>query len=496
MARDCATVGETPLTDAKRTASAHLNRKPFEQTKPKIRLSGAAIKRMECPPTKQQELFWDVDCPSLGVRVTKTGYKAYIFQGFYRGKDVRVTIGRTDAWPIPDAQKKARELQRMIDNGRDPRDLKREADAEHARRVAEDLAKSLTAQSVWEDYMARGRPPGREKKKWSVRYKADLEKFASPGGEKKKRGKGLTRQGPLVPLLQLSLLSIDDDVQKEWFDEEEETSGLPQATRAFRMFQAFLNWCLSEPKYKRYIQACAIAPASVTRYLGGSNARKDVIEKSQLKPWWRAVESLENSTASVFLRVCLLTGSRREQLASLQWKDVSFQWKRIHLHDKVHGERNLPLTPYVEKLLLSLKNNGDYVFAAETESGYISEPSSALSTANRDAGGVEVTVHGLRRSFRTLVGWIDPPVAAGVIAQIMGHKPSATAEKHYNVIPLEMLKVHHQRIERWFLDEVGVTCEFQSKRALKYPDLDDSGPADEPSKADQEAITEHERRCV
>ena len=44
----------------------------------------------------------------------------------------------------------------------------------------------------------------------------------------------------------------------------------------------------------------------------------------------------------------------------------------------------------------------------------------------------------------------------GVVAQIQGHKPSATAEKHYTVRPLELLRVHHERIEAWILEQAQV----------------------------------------
>ena len=47
-------------------------------------------------------------------------------------------------------------------------------------------------------------------------------------------------------------------------------------------------------------------------------------------------------------------------------------------------------------------------------------------------------------------------VPAGVVAQIMGHKPSATAEKHYTVRPLDLLRLHHEKIEAWILEQAGV----------------------------------------
>jgi integrase len=72
-----------------------------------------------------------------------------------------------------------------------------------------------------------------------------------------------------------------------------------------------------------------------------------------------------------------------------------------------------------------------------------------------------LTLHGLRRSFKSLTEWLEVPV--GVVAQIQGHKPSATAEKHYTVRPLELLALHHGRIEAWILEQAGIV--FDAKAA-------------------------------
>ena len=72
------------------------------------------------------------------------------------------------------------------------------------------------------------------------------------------------------------------------------------------------------------------------------------------------------------------------------------------------------------------------------------------------AAGIDgLTLHGLRRSFKSLTEWLECP--AGVVAQLMGHKPSATAEKHYTVRPLDLLRIHHERIEAFILEQAGVT---------------------------------------
>ena len=83
------------------------------------------------------------------LRVTPAGKPAYIFRGVYQGKDVRVTIGRPDDWSIPQAQAKARELQRLIYEGTNPRTPKRETVAA-AKVQAQEQAKQ-----------ARRKPPGR-----------------------------------------------------------------------------------------------------------------------------------------------------------------------------------------------------------------------------------------------------------------------------------------------------------------------------------------------
>ncbi len=63
-------------------------------------------------------------------------------------------------------------------------------------------------------------------------------------------------------------------------------------------------------------------------------------------------------------------------------------------------------------------------------------------------------LHGLRRSFKSLTEWLEIP--AGVVAQLMGHKPSATAERHCTVRPLDLLRVRHEKIAAWIVKEAKV----------------------------------------
>ena len=456
----------------------------------KVAFTAPRVAGFKCPPDKQQAFLWDATTPGLGLRTTPAGKPSYIFQGLYQSKTIRITIGSPAAWTIPKAQEKARALQRQIDEGHDPREVKREIQAaqeqkraaataaeEQARKDA--VAAALTVGEVWTDYLAARRPH------WGDTHYADHLKLARGGGEKAKRGtrgKGKTIAMPLHPLMGLPLRSLDAPTIEAWAAKEAKTR--PTSARlAWRLLKVFLNWCAEQPEYASLLPSSNAAATRKTREaLGKPKAKTDALLREQLPGWFAAVRAINNPTISAALQVMLLTGARPGEVLSMRWEDMNQQWKGLTIRDKVEGERVIPLTPYVQSLLAMLPRRNDWVFAstrkvkmdpknqarrerrahAKGESmalgevveasatGYITEPRSHHGCACKTAGIDGLTLHGLRRSFKSLTEWLEIP--AGVVAQIMGHKPSATAEKHYTVRPLDLLRVHHERIEAAMLE--------------------------------------------
>jgi integrase len=136
------------------------------------------------------------------------------------------------------------------------------------------------------------------------------------------------------------------------------------------------------------------------------------------------------------------------------------------IKDKVEGTRQIPITPYVGQLLASIPKGKEYVFFSETaKSGRIQEPRKAHNTALDLAGLPHLSIHGLRRSFGTLAEWVECP--SGISAQIMGHKPSALAEKHYRKRPIDMLRMWHTKIEKFILDEAGIFQPLENTKILR-----------------------------
>ena len=258
----------------------------------------------------------------------------------------------------------------------------------------------------------------------------------------------------------------------------------------------FLNWCSEQPQYADLLPQRNPAKTKKAREaLGKQGVKDDVLTREQLPAWFAAVRQIPNPVIAAALQTMLLTGARPGEVLDLQWEDVNTQWKGLTIRDKVEGERVIPLTPYVAHLLAALPRRNQWVFSStrllaqdeanarrrerkaarrgtatplgdvlETSaSGRITKPNTPHARACAVAAIDGLTLHGLRRSFASLTEWLEIP--AGVMAQIQGHKPSATAEKHYKRRPLDLLRLHHERIEAWVLEQAGVTFEHKSAPA-------------------------------
>jgi len=219
------------------------------------------------------------------------------------------------------------------------------------------------------------------------------------------------------------------------------------------LLKAFITWAGDQQNYRALVDARACD--RLARELPSKQAKDDCLQREQLSLWFDGVRKINNPVISYYLQILLLTGARRNELATLKWADVDTQWHTALIRDKVEGNRKIPLTPYVELLLNKLKRTSKYVFHSPTaKSGYITEPRIAHKHAVDEAGLPNLTIQGLRRSFGTMAEWTECP--AGISAQIMGHQPTAIAEKHYRKRYIDLLRQWHVKIEKFMLDEAGI----------------------------------------
>ena len=432
----------------------------------RVRLTAGRVDAFTCPAGKSQAFLWDTEAPALALRVTPTGRKTYVFESRLNGATLRLSIGTAADWPLEKARGEAQRLKVLVDSGQDPRELERQQQAAQAAERAAAVAKvkadkvaAVTVGEVWADYLEKRRPFWGE-----LHYRDHIDKVKAGGLPSGRRGGGkqLTKPGPLAALMPLALKDLDQTTIERWAADEGKTR--PSSARlAWRLLTVFLTWCAEQPEYAALLPDKNPAKTKKAREaLGKPGTKSDVLQREQLAAWFAAVQQIQNPVIAACLQMMLLTGARPGEVLALRWEDVNTQWKGISIRDKVEGTREIPATPYMLHLLAALPRRNEWVFSSPTSaSGCLTEPNNPHTRACAAAGLEGLTLHGLRRSFASLTEWLEVP--AGVVAQIQGHKPSATAEKHYKVRPLELLRVHHERIEAWILEQAGIVFDAKAE---------------------------------
>jgi len=436
----------------------------MKQQTNRVNLTAGRIADFGCPTDKTQAFLWDTDTPTLALRATPTGRKTYVFEARLNGSTIRINIGTVADWPIKKARTRAQALKMLVDAGTDPRELERQqqeakdqaiADktAEQARQTAHDATQALTVGECWQQYITDRKPH------WGALHLADHIRLSAAGGVPRKRGAGLTGPGALASLMIMRLVDLTPAAVTAWAQHEALTRPTP-ARLSWRLLRAFLTWCAEQPDLAPLVAGNAAKTRKTREALGKPGTKRDALQREQLPAWFDAVRQIGNPAIAAYLQAMLLTGARPGELLALRWEDVNLKWKGITIHDKVEDDRVIPLTPFVHHLLAGLPKRGEWVFAGAGDHA-LTRPAKNLANACTVAGVDHVSLHGLRRSFKSLTEWLEIP--AGVVAQLMGHKPSATAEKHYTVRPLDLLRVHHEKIEAWILEQAGIVFDAKAE---------------------------------
>ncbi len=425
----------------------------------KVKLTAGRITGFKCDDSKAQAFLWCAEVPGLGVRTTPNSNAAgYIFQSKVKGQSMRVTIGKVSMWSIPEAQAEARRLQIMIDNGDDPRQVKSDKQAakaaakqaketEVAALLAQETREAVTLGMAWDEYLLVRKPF------WGERHYADHVDAMQTGGEIRKRSHKLTEPGTLASLAQVRLIDLTPERVTEWAKiEGKKRPG--RARLASRLLSVFLTWCAEYPAYREMVKSNPVKNKAAREILGKPEKKNDALQREQLPAWFAAVRQTGNPVISAYLQCLLLTGARTNELTAVRWVDVDFQWGSLTIKDKMQGLRIIPLPPYMAHLLAALPRRNEFVFSSPAAaSGHLTDPHDANYKVCAVVG-VDVTLHGLRRSFASLCEWIEMP--AGIAAQIQGHAPQGVREQHYIRRSLDLLRMWHVKIEAWILEQAGI----------------------------------------
>ena len=237
-------------------------------------------------PGAKDKLVWDAKIRGFGLKVTPAGSKVFIYQYRLGGRGAKVrryTIGKFGALTAEQARGEAQRLAMLVAQGADPQRRKVET-----RRQAIDLAFDRYVHRFERDCL---------KLKWKASHedaKATLDRFALP----------VLRDKPLTDIGRADVRDVLAPVRNK----------PATARKLFAILRRLFNWAVSEGDLPSSLLAGMEAPRA-------PDSRDRVLNDDELALVWRASCQIGHPFGG-FVRLLILTGARREEVAGLNWEEL------------------------------------------------------------------------------------------------------------------------------------------------------------------------------
>lgn len=399
-------------------------------------------------PESGQCLYWDSELRGFGVRVTP-GSKVYIVQKRVKGKTKRVKLGEHGVLTPDEARKEAIRHIAEMNKGEDPNQRKKE-----------ERARAKTLEDVWSDYKEE------RKLRPATQYLYE----------------GALYRRCFKDWLSLPVTSITKDMVQKRHQKLTKSPGPrsnkegaeAHANQAMRILRSLLNYAANayeDSSGKPILPENPVKRLSQTKSWNKNKRRKTHIVKSDLKPWYQAVKELKHDTMRDFLILCLFTGLRRNEAASLRWENLNLEESYMWISEDVaknHEEHRLPLPGHLVKMLKERKKKyfgkGVYVFPSQKDpTKHMTECKFSVKTVC-ETSGVKFMVHDLRRTFLTIGESLD--LSHYALKRLANHKMSADVTAGYVVPNVERLRAPMEQISEFILEAVGEQPDKQQKQPI------------------------------
>ncbi|KTD61871.1 tyrosine-type recombinase/integrase [Legionella spiritensis] len=402
-----------------------------------IKLTKTIVDKLEHIPGKTQTFYRDDSLKGFALRVTSSGVKSFIVETRISGKVKRVTLGKYGNLTVEEARKQAKSLLGSVARGDDP--------------IAEKKTKkvhAMTLQQVLNDYLKARKDL---KPRTLTDYQCVLHEVAPDWLDK-----------PLV--------NITREMIAKRHTKHGQTNSKARANNAMRVLRAIFNYAMYEYQDGNGHPIITINPVkylSHTRAWYRVDRKQTVIKPHQLADWYKAViilvetDSYRNALLwHDYFLLLLFTGMRKMEAASLRWDDIDLKSKTITLQDtKNHEIHTLPMSDFVYELMerRSRNKSSEFVFPAESKTGYIYEPKKAVNRVVK-LSNVPFTLHDLRRTFATVADSLDLPAYA--LKRLLNHKMNNDVTARYIMKDVERLRKPMQQVTNFILEHMMETAEL------------------------------------
>ncbi|MEO5706988.1 MAG: site-specific integrase [Alteraurantiacibacter sp.] len=328
----------------------------------------------------KDSFVWDDRLPGFGVKVTPSGSKVFVFQYRLGGRGAKVrrfTIGKFGPFTAEQARLEAEHLSRMVAVGTDPQQEKRERHRQ-------------TVELAFDKYLDRFETDCL-KVNWPASYvdaRSTLDRFAVP----------VLRDKALPDITRRDLRAVLSLVRDK----------PATARKLFAILRRLFNFAVAEDDLKS-------SPLDGMESPPVPASRDRVLEDWELALVWEGAGRIGKPFGPM-VRLLILTGARREEVAGIGWaelREAEAVWHLPAERAKNGNALDLPLTALAVAELSALKGKGDkwprrgLIFSTTGKT-----PVSGFSKAKRrlDAtiaklnGGQALdhwTLHDLRRTLAT-----------------------------------------------------------------------------------------------
>jgi integrase len=380
-----------------------------------MRLTKSSVDAAKAAEGRDQVFYRDDLLKGFALRVTANGAKSFIMEKLIDGKVKRMTLGRYGELTVEQARKEAQKLMGKIATGINPLAEKQ------VQKV-----KALTLNGVFQEYLKTRKLKPKTANDYTLLFRnvfADWQNKAF-----------------------LSITKVEITARHTQIGTN---NGKAYANLAMRLLRAIYNFAEIHYKDKQTEQLSIENPVlclSKTHTWYRIARRKTYIRSHQLAAWHQSVMNLKNETLRDYLLLVLFTGLRRNEAASLLWKNIDFLDRTLTAIDtKNHAAHTLPLSDYLYELLMCRKANANnlYVFPGNGECGYIVEPRKQIQLITQETG-IEFTMHDLRRTFITMAEKLDISVYA--LKRLLNHKTEGDVTAGYIIADVERLRKPMQLI--------------------------------------------------
>ena len=351
----------------------------------------ATVRKMHCLSEQSEQFFWDTSCRGFGMRALSSGRRSWIFQ--YRdqhGRTRRIVLGDVSIVGLDDAREEARrKAASIVAHGVNPSVERR------AKRTAGTLLELVDAYLV--QAKARLRPRSYIETERNLRVHAASLHHERIGAVHRR------------------------DVS-EILERITERSGPTAANRVRAALSAVWTWGLKTGR----IDGDTNPVAFTLRH--PEKARERTLSDEEINAIWQATKADEDHARIV--RLCLLTGCRREEIASLRWTEILADRIAIHAN-RMKGKlrHEIPLLPMIQVTLPARPEDADGSVFGERGPGFSGfskckerlDAKIAKSGLNMPPWGL----HDLRRTLSTRLH--DAGADPIVIEALLAHKQQGVA---------------------------------------------------------------------